>query len=100
MVFGDVRDLGYGRRLTMRQNLDGSVAAFVENYLVNAAAGYTYTSVNLDAAVAVASRYHIGTNAIEYSAGPNGGAKFAKFYNFSPEGLRTTAVDWQGTPAA
>ena len=99
VVFGDVRDLGYGRRLTMRQNLDGSVAAFVENYLVNAAAGYTYTSVNLDAAVAVASRYHIGTNAIEYSAGPNGGAKFAKFYNFSPEGLRTTAVDLEGRGA-
>ncbi len=96
VVFGDVRDLGYGRRLTVRQNLDGTVAAYVDNYLVNAAAGYTYTSVNLDAAVASASRYHIGTNAIEFSPGPAGGASFAKFYNFSPAGVRSTAVDLDG----
>lgn len=99
VVFGDVRDLGYGRRLTMRQNADGTVAAYVDNYLVNAAAGYTYSSVNLDAAVAQASRYHIGTNAIEVSPGPNGGANFAKFYNFTPGGVRTTAVDLDGRGA-
>ena len=95
-VFGDVRDLGYGRRLTVRQNLDGTVAAFVENYLVNAAAGYTYSTVNLDAAVAQASRYHIGTNAIEFSPGPLGGVKFAKFYTFTPEGVRSLSINMDG----
>lgn len=99
VVFGDVRDLGYGRRMTVRQNTDGTVAAYVENYLVEAAAGYAYTTVNLDAAVARASRYHIGTNAIEVSPGPNGGANFAKFYNFSPAGVRSTAVDLDGRGA-
>ncbi len=96
VVFGDVRDLGYGRRLTVRRNVDGSVAAFVENYLVNAAAGYTYTSVTLDAAVASASNYHIGTNAIEYSAGPAGGAKFNKFYTFTPDGVRALSINMDG----
>ncbi len=96
VAFGDVRDLGYGRYLTVRQNVDGSIAAYVDNYLVNAAAGYTYSSVNLDAAVAQAKRYHIGTNAIEFSPGPNGGVKFAKFYTFSPDGRRSLTVNLDG----
>ena len=90
VVFGDVRDLGYGRRLTVRQNVDGTVAAYVDNYLVNAAAGYSYSSVNLDAAVAQASRYHIGTNAIEFSSGPAGGVRFTKFFTFTPSSLSDT----------
>ena len=32
VVFGDVRDLGYGRRMTARQNVDGTIAFVVENY--------------------------------------------------------------------
>jgi hypothetical protein len=27
VVFGDVRDLGYGRRMTARQNVDGTIAS-------------------------------------------------------------------------
>ena len=33
-VFGDVRDLGFGRRITARQNVDGTLAFLTENYLV------------------------------------------------------------------
>ena len=97
VVVGDVRDLGYGRYLTVRQNPNGTVAANVENYLVEAAAGYTYTRVNLDAAVVKDRRAHIGTNAIEVSPGPAGGASFAKFYTFEPvTGARSMTVDMDG----
>lgn len=101
-IFGDVRDLGYGRRMTLRQNPDGTVAAMVENYLVNAGAGYSYTSLNLDAAIARDARWHIGTNGIEFSPGPNGGASFAKFYTFDPVSgarLLTASLD-NRTPKA
>ena len=40
VVFGDVRDLGYGRRMTARQNPDGSLAFFVENYIVRLGPAY------------------------------------------------------------
>ena len=69
VVFGDVRDLGYGRRITARKTLDdGTIAVMVENYLVSPAADYTYSSFNLDAAVVRDQRWHVGTNAIEFSA--------------------------------
>ena len=96
VVFGDVRDLGYGRRLTVRRNPNGTVAAFVENYLVNAGTNYTYSSVNVEAAVAAAKQYHIGTNAIEYTPGPNGGVSFNQFYTFAPDGTRANTVDLDG----
>lgn len=96
-VFGDIRDLGYGRLMTGRQNTDGTIAFFVKNYLIEAAAGYTYTSVNLDAAVAKDDRWHVGTNAIEYSPGPNGGASFAKYYTYHPEtGARLNEINMDG----
>ncbi|TCS37974.1 hypothetical protein EDC30_103266 [Paucimonas lemoignei] len=107
-TFGDVRDLGYGRRMSARQNPDGTIAMFVENYQVNAGEGYTYTRLNLDAAVAAVqgggangtrsdNRWHIGTNAIEFSPGPNGGAPFVKFYTFSPTtGQRELVADLDG----
>ena len=96
IVVGDVRDLGYGRNLTFRQNANGSVAANVENYFVEAAAGYTYSRINLDAAVVKDSRQHKGTNAIEFSPGPNGGSSFAKFYTFDPAGNRRLTIDMDG----
>ncbi len=97
VVFGDKRDLGYGRRMTARQNPDGTVAFMVENYLVQAAAGYTYTTLNLDAAVARDTRHLIGVNGIEFSPGPAGGAAFAKFFNFNgATGARELAVDLDG----
>lgn len=96
VVFGDVRDLGYGRRMTARQNADGTVAIMVENYLVQPAAVYSYSRLNLDAAVARDTRWHIGTNAIEYSPGPAGGLSFNKFYTFAPNGTRALQADLDG----
>lgn len=112
-IFGDVRDLGYGRRMTARQNPDGTIAMFVENYLVNAGEGYTYTPLNLDAAIAAAqggaesgtllnNLWHVGSNAIEFSPGPNGGAAFVKFYTFSPttgQRLLMANLDGRGAKA-
>lgn len=112
-VFGDMRDLGYGRRMTMRQNPDGTIAAFVENYLVTAGAGYTYSPLNLDAAVVAvqsgnpngtsgSNQWHVGTNAIEFSPGPGGVINFVKFYTFDPvTGARqlTANLDGRGAKA-
>jgi hypothetical protein len=83
-TFGDQKDLGYGRRMKARQNSDGTIAVYVENYAVNAGAGYTYTPLNLDAAVVQDAQWHVGTNAIEFSPAPGGTWRFAKFYTFDP----------------
>jgi len=43
------------------------------------------------------TRHFIGVNAIEFSPGPNGGAAFPKFYNFSSvTGIRATTVSLDG----
>ena len=84
VVVGDKRDLGYGRRITARRNADGTMAFLAENYLVEAGSGYSYSMLHLDAAVANARRWHIGTNGIEFSPGPAGGVPFVKFYTFDP----------------
>src|SRR5262252_8248764 len=63
-VFRDTKDLGYGRRMTGRQNGDGSIAFYVENYNVapNASSGGGYASVlNVDAAINRDTRWHVGT---------------------------------------
>ncbi len=97
IVIGDKRDLGYGRRMTARRNADGSMAFMVENYLVDVGTGYGYSTLNLDAAVSEAKRWHIGTNGIEFSPGPNGGASFAKFYTFDPvTGARLLQAELDG----
>jgi len=97
VVFGDVRDLGYGRRMTARQNPDGTVAILVENFLVQPAAGYAYSNVNLQAAAIPDRRWHLANNSIEFSPGPGGGASFAKFFNFDPlTGARQATVDLDG----
>jgi hypothetical protein len=99
VIFRDVNDLGYGRRMTARQNVDGSIAFFVENYNVTAVPGQTYSSLNLEAAINRDSRWHVGTNAIEFS-GPNPldpTTWFAKFYNFSSAtGQRQLTADLDG----
>lgn len=93
VVFGDVKDLGYGRRMTARDMGGGSYAFLVENYAVAPAANYGYSSFNLDAAVARDPRWHVSTNAIEFSpatcitgdiTGCGPFVKFAKFYTFHP----------------
>jgi hypothetical protein len=103
VVFGDVKDLGYGRRMTARKNNDGTIAVMVENYLVSAAVNYSYSSFNLDAAVVRDQRWHVGTNAIEYSP-PTGvpvttncGNCYAKFFNFNAvTGARQLATNLDG----
>jgi mono/diheme cytochrome c family protein len=96
VVFHDRNDLGYGRRMTARRNVDGSVAVMVENYNVTAVPGQEYTGLNVEAAAARERRWHIGTNAIEFSLAPNG-QTFAKFFNFSPStGARQLTVNLDG----
>jgi mono/diheme cytochrome c family protein len=96
VVFGDKRDLGYGRRMTARQNADGTVAAYVQNYVIQAGPGYTYSPANLEAAIVQDTRWVVGTSAIEFSPGPGGGIAFAKFFNFAPDGTRQPLVDIDG----
>jgi mono/diheme cytochrome c family protein len=98
VIFGDTHDLGYGRDMTVWKNGDGSIAAYVRNFQVSGYSKANYNHLNLVAAIKNATKkYHVGTNAIEYSAGPNGGAKFVKFYNFDPRtGERNLMVDLDG----
>ena len=101
VVFGDQKDLGYGRRMTARQSLDGSLAFFVDNYLVSlGGAGYAYSSLNVDAAVVQSAQRFVSTSAIEYSdldgPGGNDGPKFVKFYVFDTNGNRKIMVDQDG----
>lgn len=119
-VFGDVKDLGYGRRMTARQNTDGSLAFVVENYLVGAVANYTYSDLNVEAAVVRDARWHVGTNGIEFSgsscisnvdlpasAVPATGycsstTRFTKFYTFHPktgQRLLEAQLDGRGNKA-
>jgi mono/diheme cytochrome c family protein len=93
VIFGDRRDLGYGRRMYMRQNPDKTMAFYVENYLIQAGPAYAYSPLNLDAAIVRDSRWHVGTNAIEFTPGPNGGAPFPKFYNYNAAGVRQLFVN-------
>ncbi len=99
--FRDVRDLGYGRHLCVRGDTTaaGDVVAWVENFQVSAIPGQHYERLNLEAVINDDRRWHIGTNAIEYSAGPNGGARYLKFYTFNPDGTRRTVVDLDGRGA-
>ena len=99
VVFGDQDDLGYGRRMTARKNNDGSLAFFVDNYLVNTGGGgYTYSTLNVDAAVVQSSQRFVSTSAIEYSDinGTGAGPKFLKFYVFDTSGNRLNKVNQDG----
>src|SRR5882724_11942962 len=85
-VFRDVKDLGYGRRMTGRRNSDdSSVAFYVENYNVapNGSAGYS-SSLNVDAAIRRDTQWHVGTNAIEWSTAPCINVANGFPYNFDP----------------
>jgi hypothetical protein len=102
VVFGDVRDLGTGRRMTARQNSDGTIAFFVENYAVKLAADYAFNQANLDAAIVRDTRWLPYSNGIEFSPGPNGGVPFLKFYNFNGatgERQLEVSIDGRGVKA-
>ena len=97
VVFGDVRDLGFGRRITARQNPDGTLAFFTENYLIKTGAAYGFSPVNLEAAIVRDPAALVYVAGIEFSPGPAGGASFAKFYNFDVvTGARLNTIDIDG----
>ena len=93
VVFGDRRDLGYGRRMNVRGNPDGTLSFYVENYIIQAGPDYAYSPLNLDAAIVRDTKWLVSVNAIEFSPGPNGGPSFPKFYQFDPDGTRRMVVD-------
>ena len=100
VTVGDQRDLGYGRRMTARQNADGTLAFVVDNFLVG---GYgAYSPFNLEAAIVGATQWHLGTNGIEFSPGPGGTVKFVKLYTFDPvtgQRLMMANLDGRGNKA-
>ena len=105
ITVGDQRDLGYGRRMTAHQNPDGTMAFVVENYLVGGYGGYS--PLNLEAAINRVPNWHLGTNAIEFSPGPQAGVggrpadgSFVKFYTYDPvTGARINMISLDGRPA-
>lgn len=100
VIVGDQRDLGYGRKMTARQNADGTLAFVVDNFLVGGYGGYS--PFNLEAAITGAKQWHLGTNGIEFSPGPGGTVSFAKFYTFDPvtgNRLMTISLDGRGNKA-
>jgi mono/diheme cytochrome c family protein len=86
VIFRDTIDLGYGRSMFMRRNLNGCLAFYVENFFVNVIEGLPYSTLNLDAAIANDHIHHFGVNAIEFSDldGDCDGndPMFNKFYTF------------------
>jgi mono/diheme cytochrome c family protein len=98
--FRDVKDLGYGRHMCWRGSTTaaGNIAIWVENFQVSATSDH-YSRLNLEALVNNDRRWHVGTNAIEYGAGPGGGSRFLKFYTYNPDGTRRTVVDLDGRGA-
>ena len=83
--------------MNARRNADGTLAFFVENYLVKNNGAYAYSTLNLDAAVIRDTQWLVGVNGIEFSPGPNGGVAFPKFYNFKADtGERAVFVDLDG----
>lgn len=66
IIFRDTKDLGYGRDMYFKLGDNGAFALFVRNFQVQAVPGEDYGPLNLDAAIAADTQYHIGTNAIEF----------------------------------
>lgn len=106
VIFRDSKDLGYGRDMYVRKNDDGSLAFFVNNFVVSVGEGdpANYGPLNLLAAAYQDFEYHLGSNAIEFSpvdeANPNSD-KILKFFTFSAKdekGIQTrlTSADLDG----
>lgn len=102
VVFGDRTDLGYGRRMCVKQNPDGCLAFMVDNYLVDTggSGGYSYSSLNVDAAVVQSVQRFESTSAIEFcdldGTGGANGPKFVKFFVFDKSGNRLNMVNQDG----
>ena len=82
-----------------RQNPDGTLAFFVENYLIQAGADYAYSPLNLDAAIVRDTRWLVGINAIEFSPGPNGGAPFREVLQLHSRRPACAGSRWISTAA-
>ena len=106
VIFRDSKDLGYGRDMYARRNDDGSLAFYVNNFVVAVGKGNpaNYGPLNLLAATDQNFDYHLGSNAIEFSAidpaNPSS-EKILKFFTFSAEDeqqvqARITSADLDG----
>ena len=78
-VYGNELDLGFGRRMHLREDVYG-VSYYVENFA--------------DAEAALAQDGLLATVAMEFSA--RTGERFAAFYAFGPDGARIDAIDLDG----
>ncbi|MGH8493283.1 MAG: hypothetical protein ACRERR_09300 [Moraxellaceae bacterium] len=104
VIFRDAKDLGYGRDMYARRNADGTLAFFVNNYVVVQQPGSSsnYGPLNVEAAIAQDQRYLLGTNAIEFTpanqdgASDNGSIKITKFFTFNKSGNRIASADLDG----
>lgn len=69
ITFRDRVDLGYGRDMYTRTRTDGSIAIYVDNYVVQFGSGdaSTYGPLSLDAALASDQDHFISSAALEYS---------------------------------
>ena len=106
VTFRDRVDLGYGRDMYARTRDDGSLAIYVDNYIVQLGEGdvTTYGPLGLDAALARDSDFLIGSNTIEFSPidinDPNS-EKVVKMATYDPKDIsgsqkRALNVDLDG----
>lgn len=106
VIFRDSKDLGYGRDMYARRNDDGSLAFYVNNFVVAVGKGNpaNYGPLNLLAATDQNFDYHLGSNAIEFSAidaNDPDSEKILKFFTFSANDeesiqIRITSADLDG----
>lgn len=106
VIFRDSKDLGYGRDMYARRNNDGSLAFYVNNFVVAVGKGNpaNYGPLNLLAATDQNFDYHLGSNAIEFSAidpSDPDSEKILKFFTFSADDdqdiqPRITSADLDG----
>lgn len=110
IIFADTRDLGYGRRITAHRNADGTLAFYVENYLVGGLSSYgtPQPALNLQAAIERNTQWLVEVNAIEWSPAapsinsqPVAGISFPKFYVYDTNGNQrlTGTLDDRGQKA-
>jgi len=106
VIFRDSKDLGYGRDMYARINDDGSLAFFVNNFVLAVGSGNpaNYGPLNLLAAVDQNLDFLAGSNAIELSPIDEGDIQsdfILKFFTFSPPDAngqqhRITSADLDG----
>jgi len=106
VIFRDSKDLGYGRDMYGRKNADGSLAFYVNNFVVKQGDSNpaNYGPLNLLAATDQNFDYHLGSNAIEFSLADENdmqSEKILKFFTFSArdnnqQQVRITSADLDG----